>query len=278
MSESDNEKYKLDLLKLIKSNRDALNNPHTRQWINFNPDYENDLISWYKKDIEIINKKIQIVLLELSAYVYWIRELIPDITASNPICGIYTTLCSCLESFKSIAILWDWWYYQEIMTINRKIEEAKTQCEIFIYDMNDGINTNFEKWLTWSIISHSTWRKKSANVYSSADFDIESMKNYTYRMESNISHNGYIWMLEMLSPFSLNYDIEGSTRLYRTIWWIELSVEKLKSFCILLKMVYLYILKDNKKYDQLDLILLKYFPDIWKSDIPENVKKDFPKI
>ncbi len=272
-----NDKFREDVLKLINSNVAAIRNPTIAQWISLNPNYEDDLKSEYLEDVEDKISEIEAILLELSPFVYSIRKNIPDITNNNSACAIYLLLCACIESFKAIVILWRNGFYQEVMTINRKLEEAMIQCEVFMYDHNEDIATNFDKWFSGTIISHSTWREKIGIIHNNASIDVESLENYIYRMESNVSHNGYIWMLEMISPFSKDYDLIWSTRLYRTDGSLMHALGKLRHFNILLKGVYLYIFKDPKTFDDIDLILKTYNPDMGDPKISEKMKKDFPK-
>lgn len=274
---SKNDKFREDILGLINSNLTAIRNPTTAELVLVDPDYEDNLRSEYLEDIEDKISEIEAILLELSPFVYSIRENIPDITSNNSVCAIYLLLCACIESLKATIILWRNGFYQEIMTINRKLEEAMIQCEVFIHDYNEHIATNFDKWFSGIIISHSTWREKIGILHKNASIDVESLENYIYRMESNISHNGYIWMLEMISPFSKDYDLIWSTRLYRTYWSLMHALGKLTHFNILLKGIYLYIFKDPKTFDEIDLILKRYNPDMDDPKISEKMKKDFPK-
>ncbi|MDD2693656.1 MAG: hypothetical protein PHY14_01880 [Candidatus Gracilibacteria bacterium] len=276
-SDVKNDKFREDILKLIDSNLTAIRNPVIKQLIILNPEYEGDLKSEHLRKIENQILEIEVVLKELSPFVYNIRNSISDITGNNPTCAIYLLLCSCIESFKAIVILGKSGFYQEIMTINRKLEEAMTQCEVFMHDNNEDIITNFNKWFSGAIISHSVGREKIGALHKNTDVNVESLGNYIYRMESNVSHNGYIGMLEMISPFTKDYDLVGSTRFHRTAGAIGHTIGKLTHFTILLKGIYLYLFKDFKTFDKIDIILKSHSPDIGNLKVSEKMKKDFPK-
>lgn len=262
-------------LKLIKQHLNYIKDGDIDKELSNNPnfliEYENDILALNK---DLLNHLI-CQFKEISPFISNLKN--KDITEQNILNAVYLLFSSVIASFESTFILVEHNKYSSIMILSRNIEEALKQIQLFMLEYKDSEDTKLQKWFNWEIISHSEWREK---VSSSIDIDwlnIKEMSSYVYQLTSLFAHNWYISILENISPFTKDVDYGWLTEKYRLSWWIEQLLRNMTKCIVALKWVYLLILKDNKTYDKIDKILLKFNPNISDLTNIENIKKQFPK-
>jgi hypothetical protein len=183
-----------------------------------------------------------------------------------------------LNTWDSIILLANKGKYSSIMILLRSIEEALMQCKLFLLDSNENKTKNINEWFNWSIISHWTWRDKMTANLPDEWIDIRSMQSYLYKMESMHTHTSYISILENVSPYSEDYDLDWCTGYYRTneaLQWIALP--KMNLMAITLKWIYKLIVQDNQSVSKLNNLISKYNPNMWDVANFQKVIDKFPK-
>lgn len=90
------------------------------------------------------------------------------------------------------------------MTLLRTIDEALMQCNLFANNAMKNDKTFLEKWFAGEIVKHSTTRKE-LNEYLPG---FDTLTAYVYQMESQVSHNSYLSVLENISPVTQDFDFD----------------------------------------------------------------------
>lgn len=239
-------------------------------------DYPDNLKARHIIEIEEILDTLQGQHTIIIPFVTNIREHISGITEETTVCGIYLTLCTILKTWDSISLLAQYWHYSSIMTLLRVIEEANMQCNLFVSDLQESKNIN--DWFAGNIIEHKKWREKMDKLINHNEINLYSMETYMYQIHSQFPHNGYLWILENVSPFTEDFDFEWPVGYYKTISALKNLASHYMTTCVItLKAIYLFVIKDQQVFDELDEILKKDNPDIGRTDISNSIKVKFKK-
>lgn len=274
------EKTKIDVEKVIKSNIDAIKNPYTKLEFKENPNILQEIQIKSKKDLNKEVLKIDSHLKNILPYIDFLHNFFIDITDWSIFSSIYLLLLSVFTDFKTVLMLAKEWRYTAIMTLIRKIDEALLQIDLFGIEYSKKESKYLEKWLSWKIISHSDCRKEIAKTfesYNTPDVDTDALQSHIYQMISQVSHNSYASMLENISPFTEKVDFEWPTSYHRTLSSIKFTNQKIDSVFVTLKWVYLFVINDDKKYDEIDLLLKNLNPNINDGHIKKDIIDTFGK-
>ncbi len=258
------EKVKNDISFIINDNINAIKNPYTKIELLQNPNILEELEIKYKKEIADLIAELEKQYKDIIPFVESLRNYVKDITEQTFFSAVYLLANSILSIFTSINVLSVKWEYASIMTLLRKLDEATTLCNLFIFDCKENNSENLNKWFSWKIIEHKIWREKMDKLPEWVNVDFKALQSYVYQMISQAAHNWYSSLLENISPFTENYD-NKSTWYYRTISALKMTLWWITEFIISLKWIYLFIIKDVKIYNKLDLVLKIHNPDFWKN-------------
>lgn len=271
-------KVKADISLHIKDNLESIKNPLPKLEYSLNQWILDIYMKKHISEIDLLLKRLKQELLEISPYIKDLRWHINDISEETAINANYLIFSSVIQKFHSIIILANEWQYSSIIILLRNIEEGILQCNVFSQEYFNNENENLRNWYLWKIISHSVWRELISSTINSDDTDIKGLKSYIYQMTSQFAHNWYVSVLESISPYTEDFDIDWVTPYYRTISSLKSAFRSMDNLVIALKSSYMYLLKDFSKYDEIDRILLKYNPDLWKVEsMNNNIKDMFPK-
>lgn len=263
---------------VIQSNKSAIKNPNAKIALGRN----HSLLS----DRQEVNKdQIKKTLLvrrdqhsELLPFVKKIKLHIGDITESTHVCAIYILLCHIFENWNSLFILAEQGKNSAVANLLRMIKEGVAMVELFTMEFAKGESTNLDKWFSGEIIGQEICRKMAgefAKEYSPCqEVNVKELDAHIYQMESQASHNSYLSVLELVSPFTEDFDFDGYTGFVRTCAWIKYG--SLASTNIALKLVYQLLTRDKKDLERLDKILIKYNPEM-NGEIDKESLKDFIK-
>lgn len=266
-----------DIAYLIADNCSKIKNPYTKLESLNNPNWSRDLKHEYFGQITSLLKSLEDQYVDLVPFVKDMRWKISDITEHTAVCAVYLLLCSVLRIWDSIFLLAKSGHYSSVMSLLRMMDEALTQCNLFAFDFQEWKHVNLDTWFSGEIITNKIWREKMWALHEDWGVDVYSMTTYIYGMESQIAHSGYVGMIENISPFNEDFDFDGPTGYYRTVWALWSGLNHMTEFNIALKWAYLLILKDHAGYDKIDLILSKYNPTINQETVSQDIKEMFPK-
>lgn len=270
------EQTKNDISLLIQDNQSAIKNPYTKIHAQLNPEIHKNMMNDYLSEIKLLTWELQARITELIPFVGQIKWSTSDITEETHICAIYLLLCSVISEWESVCLLAKEWKYTSIMAILRKISEALDQCQLFILNSQDWEDKHLKDWFLGKIISNGVARKRiSEATPKEAWVDVDSLLSHLYQMESNTTHNGYVSMLEGISPFTEDFDFDWSTRYYRTIWALGFAKGNITDFIQVLRLVFFLLLRDTESEARLEAILKIHDPSIWKNEIPQKIKDTF---
>lgn len=254
------EEAKRDKAFLIADNRRAIKNPKTKEVLRENPSLvEKD------RDLSVREIKLKLPVLEqyfneLLPFVKELRSQIADITEETHICAVYLLLahaCQDWNSLFNLARIGDYGSFSFI----RLIKESIAQSDLIVLDSRTNERKNIDKWFKGEIIGHEACRTAQDNFMQASGLPsgvIKDMAKRIYHMESLSIHGSYVSMLESVSPFTEDFDYGGRTQYFRTSKSLDYAKGTMDAMSISLKLVYLYLVKDEKKYDELDKILNKY--------------------
>lgn len=271
------QKTKSDILRMIKTNIENINNPENQKKLEENPSLVWELIYTNTNKISDLLVILENQLDELKPYIKKLELTIDNITDKKVSNATFLLLSSVVWTFASIFILAGKWHYNSIMILLRNIEEALMQCNLLGNEFNDNKNWKLEKWFLWEIISHWEGRKNLSEKLDNIDINTKWLQSYIYQITSQFAHNWYIAMIENINPYTKMIDFNWLTWLHRTISALSSASRSMDNLTIALKGINVFILKDFKSYDEIDKILLKYNPKLAKIAIPKNMQDMFPK-
>ena len=82
--------------------------------------------------------------------------------------------------------------------------------------------------------------------------------------------------MELVSPFTEDYDFDGYNGYLRTISWLRYASGSLEATNIAVKMVYSIVINDEKAFKEINKILIKFNPRI-NNGVNKKVSKGFSK-
>lgn len=248
----DKKKHILKIKELIKSSDPKKAIIEDSNYILEEKEYLNQQIK-----IEIF--KLKNILDEISPYIYELKIHIHDITEETIYSWIYLNLCLALEVWKSVLILCEHSQYNSVLVLLRTISEINMQCSLLAADFMENKKENLDKWFSGEIITHRVGREKMGNFLWSQEIDVKNLLSTIYWVQSTYAHNGYVGMLENVSPFTEDFDTNytPTQRIYETL--IGTWEQGMKSFIITLKFIFIKIIKDIDTFDKLDNILMTKF-------------------
>lgn len=257
-------KEKID--KILAGHKRAIKNPLAKVALARDP-------SMRKRDREIDSLAIQGAVKksveqysELLPFVKGIKKHIKDIVEETVICAVYLLMCRAFHDWKALLLLLHAGMNAPALTVLRKIKEAVDIVDLFIMDADKNTSKNLEKWFSGKLLTPSDTHKSREEFeekYSpNSDVDLVKMKSHIYQMESQSAHNGYVSILESVSPFSEDFDFDGYTDTHyarESARHIEASMTEL---ALALRLTYSVLLKDGMGVEKIKGIIAKYNPDI----------------
>ncbi len=271
------EETKNVLSAVIENNLRAIKNPGAKFALLQDPSLPTRLMQENQEQIDFYVNRARNVLTSLSPYLYKIKININDITEQTHIVAIYLLLSSTFYEWDSFLNLASSWKYSSAYTILRKINEAIDQVELFIHDYRDSENKNLQDWFSGKIIGNELSRKRiDAEIEEISEIDTKWLLSHLYQVESNPSHNGYASILELVSPFTEDFDHTWPTWLHRTLSLIKWPYA-INSLIQVLRLYYLIVIPDQKIELELESILKIWDPELGSKKSSESVKAKFPK-
>jgi len=201
---------------------------------------------------------------ELVPFVGKMKSSVGDITEETHVCAIYLLLCQVFSNWNSCFFLAESGRSAAAGNLIRTIKEGVSQVELFALESAHGDRSNLAKWFSGDIIPHSKGRRKVGDYVDkylpSSEISTVELGSQIYQIESQVSHNGYASILELVSPFTEDYDFDGYVGYYRTIAWLRYAEGSLEATNIAMKMAYSMVVKDEESFKKLNEILVKYNP------------------
>jgi hypothetical protein len=266
--------------KVIASNKFAIKKKEPKIAFATNLRLRHDILVQDKREIAILLSALQSQHSELSPFVHRLKSYVKDITEETHICAVYLILCHIFENWDSVFLLADNGKSNAVGNLIRTIKEGIMLTELFCFDCKNNDSTNLKRWFSGYIIEHSVGREKMSKNFDESlinpQLDFKKMDAHIYQMESQVPHNSYATILELVSPFTEDYDFDGFTGYHRTLAWLRYATGSLAATNISLKAVYSYIINDEQIYNNLDKILLKYNPNL-KDGLDKQIFDDFQK-
>ncbi len=271
------EETKNILSTVIESNLKAIKDPRPKLALLYDPNLLIELMQENQVWIEFYIDNTRKVLITLRSYLENIKSTINDITEQTHIVAIYLLLSSTFYEWDSFLNLASSWKYSSAYTILRKINEAIDQVELFIHDCRDQEDKNIQDWFSGKIIGNELSRKRiDAEMEKISEIDVKWLLSHLYQVESNPSHNGYSSILELVSPFTEDFDHTWPTWFHRTLSLVK-SLYPINNLIRVLRLYYLLVVPDWKIELALKNIQKNWGAD-WESGITsEWVKTKFPK-
>jgi hypothetical protein len=246
----------------IASNKAAIKHGGPKIDLKLNPEM---LIA----DKEFFKKQINSLLLilrehynELLPYVKKIKSNINDITENTHVCAVYLLLCNIFDNWDSFFLLAEKGKSIASGSLIRLIKEGVMQVEYFSIEALNGDRIALDKWFSGNIIEHGKGREAMSKLFEkflpTPGNNYKDLSASVYQVESQVSHNAYGTILEMVSPFSEDYDFDGYNGHYRAIHWLRYAIGSLEATNMALRSVYLIIIKDLDSHKKIDEILTRH--------------------
>lgn len=170
-----------------------------------------------------------------------LKSLVKDITEETHICGIYLLLCHTFDTWKAFFHLIGGDYSTAAGIQLRNIQEADMLISLFIVEHLEKERTHLQEWFSGKIISHRKGREKVGAFYSKTDASMDSIEeiaSYIHEIESLGAHNAYISVLQLVSPFTEDFDFSGYTQIYRSLSEVRHAIRIMTQTNITLKAIY----------------------------------------
>lgn len=249
---------------VIKSNRDAIENPLAKFALRANPGL---LVNRKKGDVAEIQSTLKALrdeYEELRPFVVGLRKHVISITEETHICSVYLLLCQALKNWESFFLLAENGRYTGAMVILRTIKEGVALVDHFCLESHKSEDANLKKWFAGEIITHGSSRKARNDHHKERtgeeDELFKELQGHLYQVESQAVHNSYGSVLECVSPFTQDFDFEEFTGFYRTVSAVRYAKGSMTTTALAIKGVYLFLLKDAISYEKVDEILVKFDP------------------
>ncbi|MDO8566122.1 MAG: hypothetical protein Q7S04_02995 [Candidatus Moranbacteria bacterium] len=256
---NENAKGKIEFL--IQDNLRAIKSKHPKIALKADPNILEQDKKKSAEEIALTLPSLQKHLDELLPFIQNLRKHIQDITEQTHICAAYLLLARATQDWKSLLSLAEkgdigcWSFI-------RLIKESVALADLFALESRGDSRKYIEKWFSGQIIGHAAYREVQTEFMrqdpSNAGIDIEAMATELYQMESLVIHASYSTMLESVSPFTEDFDYTGRTQYSRTSKALGYAHGTMVNMNIVLKSVYLFLIKDSNAYEDLDKILIKY--------------------
>ena len=248
----------------IASNKQAIKKSEPKSNLLQNPDILRIMKERNKLEADRLLSRLRGQYGELFPFVKNIKLHIKDITEETHVCAAYLLLCHIFDNWHSCFILFENGRSSASGNLIRTIKEGIMQVELFAVDSLSEDRTNLDKWFSGDIIQHGTGRKKVGEYFDkylpSSEVDMTELSSQIYQIESQVSHNAYVSILELVSPFTEDYDFDGYNGYYRILAWLRYAAGSLEATNIALKMVYATVAKDDESFKKINEILVKYNP------------------
>jgi hypothetical protein len=229
-----------------------------------------------KEGLYILNERLHLLI----PFVKKIGSKLTDITDESYLNAMYLLGCYCIQSLHSFFVLARFGQYPAALAVIRMIKETSMLMQHFTFEKMEGKDSDLKKWFGGDLVMHSAGRESTASMSEKNGewgMNHKALSSYVYQIESLAPHSGYVTMLECISPFSEDFEIDGNTELYRTISTVKYANGTLTDFNVTLKGIYKLILGDMTNYKALDEILLKFDPQMVEENIDQKLKEKFPK-
>lgn len=264
---------------VIESNKQAIKSKKPKEALAQNPDLLFIEKEGYKATIGSLLLRLHNQYGDLLPFVHKLKPHITDITETTHVCAIYLLLCRVFDDWKTLFILAGKGKSSAVGNLVRMIKEGNMLVNLFAIEFSNKTRANLDKWFSGEIISHSTGREemgKYFDKYLPSELDDRKLAAHIYQVESQFSHNAYATILELVSPFTEDYDFDGRTGYYRTISHLRYAAGSLENTNIALKIVYSLVTNDEEVFKKVNEILIKYNPKI-NDGVNEESVKDFLK-
>lgn len=263
--------------KYIQEMREKIKSPDPKKKLADNPDLKSQLL------MKMVIEKSEMMpyLLsyydELEPYVRRLKGLLRDISEETHICAIYILFCHMFETWRAFFYLIEGWFNNSAGRELRNIQESDMLITLFLTEYYKWEDKYLKKWFSGKLISHSDGRDRVSAFYQEFDKSgalTKKVSSFIHEIESLPTHNGYICMLQLISPFTEDFDFEWHTQHNYCLSEIKHAFPIMTQTNITLKSVY-GLMKDRTCFHELDNILKRYNPNFWKEHI--DISKEFPE-
>lgn len=250
---------------VIASNKQAIKSSKPKAALLHNPDMLRSIQERDKLKIGLLLSRLREQYSELFPFVKKVKLHINDIIEETYVCAIYLLLCHVFDNWNSFFILAENGRSSAAGNVIRTIKEGIMQIELFSIDSLSEERTNLDKWFSGDIIRHVTGRRKVGEYFDESlpfsEVNVKELSSQVYQIESQVSHNAYASILELVSPFTEDYDFDGYSGYHRTLAWLRYASGSLEATNIVMKMVYLMVIKDAESFKKINEILVRYSPE-----------------
>ncbi|MDD2908079.1 MAG: hypothetical protein PHH98_05585 [Candidatus Gracilibacteria bacterium] len=266
-----------NIKKLISDNLEKIKDNGAKETLKKYPSIIDEL---FIEKQDIVEEKIKINTIILSKIIPYVEKVLEgSLVEKNIRTAIYSLSSLIINDLNASLLLSKAGRYTALMTILRKIDEAIILINALSYEFYKGENKSLISWFDGELIMHGDCRKILEKMNEEFDIgigvNIGSLESYLYQMTSQPAHNGYVSVIENISPFTEKFDFEGSTGFHRTISGIKFLNGIIRGFVDSLKHVYLFVLKDPKGLDEIENIYVNYWGKITRDSISEEIINKF---
>ena len=261
---------------VIEDNKRAIKAPEPKDALAADPSVleQSELSS--RKHIALLLAKLQSWHADLLPFVRNLRKHVQDITEGTHLCAIYLVLCHLFDNWVTAFDIAQHGKSPALGNLMRFIKEDEMLVSLFAIEAHQGKRANLDKWLAGNIVSHATGRDVTSEFFDAhsiaADVDLAKLSAHIYQVESQGTHPSYASMLELVSPFTEDYDFTSRTQLFRTTTWLRYALGSMTACNIALKSVYGLLLNNEKSYQAINDTLMKYDPSARGPINPEAIK------
>ena len=214
----------------------------------------------------------------LLPFVKQLRTHVTDIAEHTHICAVYLIACRMFDTLMTVTDLITDGRSPSVGSLLRDVEEDTMLIETFMIESFNSGHSLRDKWFAGGIVTHGEGREvadRFHKMYPVADnVDLKKLSNHIYQMQSQGVHPTYISMLELISPFTEDYDFSDRTQRYRSIAYARFACQKMTAVNISLKGIFGLMLRDDAAYQKLNELLLKFEPGA-NGPVREESVKDF---
>lgn len=249
---------------VIDDIKKAIKNRESKILLKKNPNFLIDQQNRNKNEIDQKLSRLRGQYTELLPFVKEIKKYIKDIAETTHVCAVYLLLCFTFQNWNSLFLLAEHGKNSATLSLIRMIKESLMLAHLFAVEFSKNKKENLDKWCSGEIIAHRIGREMMSKLFDeyspplNLDIDIEEREAQLYHRDSQAVHSSYAAVLECISPFTEDFDLEGYTGFHRTKSVLKYAEGTMTRTNTTLQFVYLLLLKDKDGWAALKNLMTYY--------------------
>ncbi|MBP7823207.1 hypothetical protein KA050_02535 [Candidatus Gracilibacteria bacterium] len=195
----------------------------------------------------------------LLPYVRTLKQNISDITEQTHLCAIYLLLSHIFDSYDALFLLIRNGFSSALMNHIRMMKEADGLISLFVMEYEKSEEKNLKDWFSGVIVLNGKYRERIGDHYESflgeeGASQLKEHEVFLHRLLSIGTHNGYATMIESITPFYEDFDLEKVVHYNYSLRTSSLLKGLLLESNLTLRNVYMHLLPGLEETQKLEKI------------------------